>query len=103
MLKNIPVKVKISRDQVDWFNSLKEELIQIQENLSFYNNILREFTAKDIVSLGLDSRSDTIQESSAVITTVNATTIADITADTVILNEVGIANNNYAWCSNWHE
>jgi len=38
---------------------LEEELTQIQEDLNFYNNILGEFAAEDIISLGLDSRGDT--------------------------------------------
>ena len=84
MLENIPVEAEISRDQEDWFNSLEEELIQVQEDLNFYDNILEEFTAEDIVSLGLDSRGDTTQESSAVMTTVNAAVTVDITADAVI-------------------
>ena len=37
-------------------NLLEEELTQVQEDLSFYNNILEEFMAEDIISLGLDSR-----------------------------------------------
>src|SRR6266540_5817716 len=56
LLENTPVKVEISRNQEDWFNSLEEELTQVQEDLNFYDNILGEFTAEDIVSLGLDSR-----------------------------------------------
>ncbi len=59
MLENIPVEVEISYDQVDWMNSLEEELIQVQEDLSFYNKILGEFMAKDIILLELDSRGDT--------------------------------------------
>src|SRR6266498_77363 len=62
LLENTLVKVEISRDQEDWFNSLKEELIQVQEDLNFYDNILEEFTVKDIVSLGLDSRDDTTRK-----------------------------------------
>src|SRR6266498_239505 len=58
LLENTPVEVNISRDQEDWFNSLEEELTQVQEDLNFYNNMLEEFTAEDIVSLGLDSRGD---------------------------------------------
>ncbi len=50
--------MKISRDQVDWMSSLEEKLTQVQEDLSFYDNILGEFTAEDIISLGLNSRSD---------------------------------------------
>ncbi len=93
LLKNTPVEVKTSRDQEDWFNSLEEELIQVQEDLNFYDNILGEFTAKDIVSLGLDSRGDTTQESSAVMTTADAAATADITADAVILDDAGVAND----------
>ena len=59
LLENTPVEAEISRDQEDWFNSLKEELIQVQEDLNFYDNILGELTAEDIISLGLDSRGDT--------------------------------------------
>ncbi len=85
MLENIPVKAKISRDQVNWLNSLEEKLTQVQEDLSFYNNILEEFIVEDIISLGLDSKGDTIQESNAVMTTMDTAVIADITADAVIL------------------
>ena len=77
MLEDILVKAETSRDQGDWFNSLEKELIQVQENLNFYDNILGEFTAEDIVSLGLDSRGDTTQESSA-----------------VILDDMGVANDS---------
>ncbi len=59
LLENTPVEAKISCDQVDWFNSLEKELTQVQEDLNFYNNILEEFMAKDIILLGLDSRGDT--------------------------------------------
>ena len=55
-MENTPVEVEISRDQEDWFNSLEEELTQVQEDLNFYDNILGEFTAENIVSLGLNSR-----------------------------------------------
>jgi len=55
--------MEILRDQKDWFNSLEEELTQVQEDLSFYNNLLGEFTAEDIVLLGLDSRGNITQES----------------------------------------
>src|SRR6266542_3825499 len=77
LLENTPVEADISRDQEDWFNSLEEELTQVQEDLNFYDNILEEFTAEDIVSLGL---SDTTQVSSIVIITADATVTADITA-----------------------
>src|SRR6266496_4768653 len=93
LLENTPVEAEISHDQEDWFNSLEEELIQVQEDLNFYNNILEEFTAKDIVSLGLDSRGDTTQESSTVMTTADAAVTADITAGTVILDDAGVAND----------
>ena len=56
LLENTPAEVEKSRDQVDWFNSLEEELTQVQEDLNFYNNILGGFTAEDIILLGLDSR-----------------------------------------------
>src|SRR6266498_5901425 len=56
LLENTPVKAETSRDQVDWFNSLEEELTQVQEDLNFYDNILEEFTAEDIILLGLDFR-----------------------------------------------
>ena len=102
LLENTPVEAKISRDQVDQFNSLEEELTQVQEDLNFYNNILGEFTAKDIISLGLNSRGDTTQESSAVMT-VDAMVTADITAGAVILDDVGMANDSYAWYNDQHE
>jgi len=92
-LKNTPVEVETSRDQEDWFNSLKEELTQVQEDLNFYDSILGKFTAEDIVSLGLDSRGNTIQESSAVMTTADAAATANITADAVILDDAGVAND----------
>ena len=95
-MENIPAEVEISRDQEDWFNSLEEELTQVQEDLNFYDNILGKFTAEDIISLGLDSRGDTTQESSTVMTTADATATADITADAVILDDVGIANDSCA-------
>ncbi len=57
-MKNTPVEAETSRDQVDWFSSLEEELTQVQEDLNFYDNILEEFIAEDIISLGLDSRGD---------------------------------------------
>src|SRR6266542_1757278 len=97
LLEDTLVEAEISRDQEDWFNSLEEELTQVQEDLNFYDNILGEFTAEDIVSLGLDSRGDTTQESSVVITTANAAATANITADTVILDDAGVANDSYAW------
>src|SRR6266542_7134979 len=37
LLENTPVKAEISCDQEDWFNSLEEELIQVQEDLNFYD------------------------------------------------------------------
>src|SRR6266540_4716701 len=93
LLKNTPVEADISRDQEDWFNFLEEELTQIQEDLNFYDNILREFTAEDIVSLGLDSRGDITQKSTAVMTTADAAATADINADAVIMNDAGVAND----------
>src|SRR6266498_2663699 len=85
LLENTSVEAKTSRDQVDWLNSLEEELIQVQEDLSFYNDILEEFTAEDIVSLELNSKGNTTQESSAVMTTADAVAPTDITMDVVIL------------------
>ena len=102
-MKNIHIEVEISRDQVDWLNLLKEKLTQVNKDLNFYNNILREFIAKDIVSLGLDSRGNIIQESSAVMTTTNATVTADITVDAVILDDVSVVNDSCAWHNNQHE
>ncbi len=60
MLKNIPVEAKVSHDQVDWLSSFEEELIQIQKDLNFYDNILKKFTTEDIVSLRLDFRNSII-------------------------------------------
>src|SRR6266540_4859475 len=94
LLENTPVEAKISRDQVDWFSLLEEELTQVQEDLNFYDNILEKFTAKDIISLGLDFRGDTIQESSTVMTTADTAVTADITADAVILDDVDVANDS---------
>ena len=102
LLENTPVKAKISRDQVDWFSSLEEELTQVQKDLNFYDNILEEFMVKDIISLGLDSRGNTTQESSAVMTTADIVTIADITASAVILDDVDVANDSYAGRSDQH-
>ena len=93
VLENIPVEAEISHDQEDWLNSLEEELTQVQEDLNFYDNILGEFTAENIVSLGLDSKGDTTQESSAVRITADAAVTADIIADAVILDDVGVAND----------
>ena len=59
LLENTSVEVKISRDQMDQLNLLKEKLTQVQENLNFYDNFLREFTAEDIILLGLNSKDDT--------------------------------------------
>ena len=91
--------MKILRDQKDWFNSLKEELTQVQEDLSFYNDILREFAAEDIILIGLNSRNDTTQRSSAVMTTADAAITADIIMDVVILDNAGVATDSCAWCS----
>ena len=96
LLENTPVEAEILRDQVDWFNSFKEELTQVQEDLNFYDNILGEFTVEDIVLLGLDSRGDTTQESSVVMTTADITVTVNITAGAVILEDAGIVNNNCA-------
>ncbi len=93
-MKNTSVEVELLRDQVDWINSLEEKLTQIQEDLSFYNDILEEFTAKDIVLLGLDSRGDTTQESSAVMTTVDAVMTTDIAVNVIILDNTGMANDS---------
>ncbi len=98
-MKNTFIEAEILRNQVDWLSSLEEKLIQVQEDLSFYNNILGEFTAKDIVSLELNSRGNTIQESSIIMTITDTVVTADITVNAVILNEAGIANNSYAWCN----
>ncbi len=103
LLENTLIKAEISRDQEDWFSSLEEELTQVQEDLNFYDNILGEFTAEDIVLLGLNSRGDTTQESSAVMTTADAAATADITADAVILDDAGVANDSYAWRSDRHK
>jgi len=102
-LENTPVEVKISHDQVNWFNSLEEELTQVQKDLNFYDNILEEFTTEDIVSLELDFRGDIIQESSAVITTADTMATADITADAVILDDTGMTNDSYAWRSDQYK
>ncbi len=103
LLENTPVKAEISRDQEDQFNSLEEELTQVQEDLNFYDNILGEFTAEDIISLGLDSRGDTTQESNAVMTIADAATTADITIGVVIMDDAGVANDSCAWRSDRHE
>ena len=81
---------------MDWFSSLEEELTQVQEDLNFYDNILGKFTAKDIVSLGLDSRGDTTQENSAVMTTADAAMTANITTGAVITDDAGVANDSCA-------
>ncbi len=103
LLKNTPIEAEISRDQVDQLNSLEEELTQVQEDLNFYNNILEEFVTKDIVSLGLNSRGNITQGSSTVMTTADATVIADIIMGAVILENVGIANNSYTQGNNQYE
>ncbi len=92
-MENTLVEADTSRDQENWFNSLEEELTQVQEDLNFYDNILKEFTAKDIVSLELDSRGDTTQKSSTVMTTADAATTVDIIADAVIMDDAGVAND----------
>src|SRR6266511_1478404 len=96
LLENTLVEVEISHDQVDWFSSLEEELTQVQKDLNFYDNILGEFMAEDIILLGLDSRGDTTQESSAVMTIADAMAIADITVGVVILDDTGMANDSCA-------
>ncbi len=103
LLENTPVKAEISCDQVDQFSSLEEKLTQVQEDLNFYNNILEEFTAKDIVSLELNSRGNITQESSTVMTTADAAKTVNITAGTVILDDAGVTNDSCAWRSDWHE
>ena len=103
LLKNNPIKAEISCDQVDWSNSLEEELIQVTEDLSFYNDILGEFTTEDIVLLELDFRGDTTQESSVVMITVDVMMTANITADVIILNDVGMANDSCIWSSDQHK
>jgi len=103
LLENTSVKAEISRDQVDWFSSLEEELIQVQKDLNFYDNILGEFTAKDIILLGLDSKGDTTQESSIVMTIADAAATADITAGAVIMDDTGMTNDSCTWRSNRHE
>ena len=90
LLENTFIEVEISYDQVDWLNLLKEELTQVQEDLSFYNNILEKFMAEDIVSLELNSRGDITQESSAVMITADAMVTADIIVDVVILDDVSV-------------
>ncbi len=59
--------------------------------------------AEDIISLGLDSKGNITQESSAVIITVDAMATVDITADAVILNDAGVASDSCAWCKDQHE
>src|SRR6266540_4482782 len=103
LLENTHIEADISRDQEDWFNSLEEELTQVQEDLNFYDNILGEFMAEDIVSLGLDSRDDTTQESSTVMIIADAAATVDITAGAVILDDASVANDSYAWRSDRHE
>ena len=103
MLENAPVEAEISHDQVDWLNSLEKELIQVQEDLSFYNNILGEFMTEDIISLGMDSRGDITQESSTVMITVDIMITADITASVIILDDADMVNDSYAQRSNYHE
>src|SRR6266498_2684765 len=94
LLENTSVEAEISRDQEDWFNSLEEKLTQVQKDLNFYDNILGEFMAEDIVLLGLNSRGDTTQKSSAVMTTADAAVTVDITVDVVILDDAGVANDS---------
>ncbi len=103
LLENTFIKAEISRVQVDWLNSLKEELTQVQEDLSFYNNILEEFMTENIISLRLDSRGDIIQESNTIMTTADVVAAMDITVDAVILDDASVAIDSYVGCSNWHE
>src|SRR6266540_6136930 len=93
LLESTSIEAERSRDQGDWFNSLEEELTQVQKDLNFYDNILEEFMAEDIISLGLGSRGDTTQDSSAVMTTADVAVTADITADAIILDDAGVAND----------
>ena len=95
-MENTSVEAETSRDQENWLNSFEEELIQVQEDLNFYDNILGEFTAEDIILLGLDSKDDITQESSAVMTIANAATTADITAGAVIMDDAGVITDSYA-------
>ncbi len=103
LLENTPVEAEISCDQEDQFNSLEEELTQIQEDLNFYDNILGEFMAEDIILLGLDSRDDTTQESSAVMTIADTVMTMNITAGVVILDNASVANDRYTRRSDQHE
>ncbi len=75
-------------------NSFEEELTQVQEDLSFYNDILRKFMAKDIISLGLDSKDNITQESSVVMTTADAVVTMDITASVIILDNVDVTSDS---------
>ena len=59
--------------------------------------------AEDIILLGLDSRDDTTQESSAVMTTADTATTANITAGAVILDNMDMANDSCAWRSDRHK
>ncbi len=88
---------------MDWLNLLEEELIQVQENLSFYNNILEEFITEDIVLLRLNSRNDIIQKSSVVMTIADIIVTVDITVDIVIYKDVGIANDSCVRHSDQYE
>ncbi len=53
--------------------------------------------AKDIVLLGLNSRSNTIQESSVIIIIMDAATTADIIVNIVIMDEVSVVNDSCTW------
>jgi len=59
--------------------------------------------AEDIILLGLDSRDDTTQESSVVMTTTDATMTANITVGAVILDDADVANDSCVRRSDWHE
>jgi len=51
--------------------------------------------AEDIILLGLNSKDDTIQESSIIMITADAMDTAYITANAIILDNVSIATNSY--------
>ncbi len=53
--------------------------------------------AKDIVLFGLNSRSNTIQESSVIIIIMDAATTADIIVNIVIMDEVSVVNDSCTW------
>ncbi len=51
--------------------------------------------AKDIILLGLNSRGDTTQKNSAVMTTADTIATMNITANVVILTKTGVVNDSY--------